>query len=189
MEQACEYRAATGLLSFIYAWSVNDPNVMREYLRIGVDGFITDSLPTLNGVLQEAEFQSSFRPPARLDNPFAPPNLAYGLAIYTGDLEGAGAGPDAHVQFTLTGAAGSACMVLDATLPSRLDQNSCTYMTLQTAGLGDLQSLTVQFVPLGGSTNWYLDRIDVVSLRFGASKTATFQRWIDASGPFTQALA
>jgi hypothetical protein len=189
MERACEFRAATGLLSFIYVWSVNDEERMRDYLRIGVDGFITDSLPTLNAVLQEEEFRSAFRPPTRLDNPFAYPNLAYGLAIYTGNLEGAGAGPDAHVQFTLTGAAGAASMVLDATLPDRLDQNSWTYVTLRTTDLGALQSLTVQFVPLGGSTNWYLDHIDVVSLRFGVSKVATFQRWIDASGPFTQQFA
>ena len=116
-------------------------------------------------------------------------NFAYGLAVFTGNVEGAGAGPDAHVQFTLTGANGSASMVLDATLPQRLDQNSWTYVTLQTADLGDLQSVTVQFVPLGGSTNWYLDRINVASFCFGVSKAAVFQRWIDASGSFTQALA
>jgi hypothetical protein len=138
MEQACQFRAATGALTFIYVWSVNDPNLMRDYLRIGVDGFITDDLPTLNSVLQEPEFQSAFRPPTRFDNPFAPPNLAYGLGIYTGNVDGAGAGPGAHVQFTLTGAAGAASMVLDATLPDRLDQNSVTYMTLPADDLGDL---------------------------------------------------
>ena len=189
MEEACEFRAASGLLRFIYVWSVNDPNVMREYLRIGVESFITDSLPTLKAVLQEDEFRSAIRAPTRLDNPFTPPNFAYGLAVFTGNVEGAGAGPDAHVQFTLTGANGSASMVLDATLPQRLDQNSWTYVTLQTADLGDLQSVTVQFVPLGGSTNWYLDRINVASFCFGVSKAAVFQRWIDASGSFTQALA
>jgi hypothetical protein len=42
---------------------------------------------------------------------------------------------------------------------------------------------------LGGSTNWFLDRIEVVSFRFGVTKMATFQRWIDATAPFTQALA
>jgi len=189
MERACEFRAATGLLSFIYVWSVNDEERMREYLRIGVDGCITDTLPSLVSVLQEDEFRNAFRSPTRLDNPFAPPNLAYALAIYTGDLEGAGAGPNAQVQITLSGAAGDAGMVLDATLPDRLDRNSWTYVTLPTADLGELQSLTVQFVNPGVSTNWYLDRVEVDSFRFGGSKVATFQRWIDASGPFTQPLA
>jgi hypothetical protein len=62
-------------------------------------------------------------------------------------------------------------------------------MTVPTDDLGELQSLTVQFVPLGGSTNWFLDRIEVVSFRFGVTKVAIFQRWIDATAPFTQPLA
>ena len=184
MDRACEYRAATGLLSFLYVWSVNEEERMRDYLRIGVDGFISDCLPKVNAVLQENEFRNAFRSPTRLDNPFAPPNLAYGLAIFTGDLEGAAAGPDAHVQITLTGANGDASMVLDASLPERLDRNSWTFVTLFTADLGELQSLTVQFVNPGAT--WYLDHVQVNGIRFGAAKVATFQRWIDDSGPFTQ---
>src|ERR1017187_4603821 len=184
MERACEFRAATGLLQFIYVWSVNDDDAMREYLRIGVDGFITDSLPKLNAILQEDEFRNAFRSPTRLDNPFAPPNFAYGIAIYTGDQEGAGT--DAHVKITLTGAAGNASMVLNACLPGRLERNSWTYVTLPTVDLGELQALTVQLVDDGVAAGWYLDHVDVRSFRFGAAKVVSFQRWIDASGTFTQ---
>ena len=184
MERACEFRAATGLLQFIYVWSVNDDDAMREYLRIGVDGFITDSLPKLNAILQEDEFRNALRSPTRLDNPFAPPNFAYGIAIYTGDQEGAGT--DAHVKITLAGAAGDAGMVLNACFPGRLERNRWTYVTLPTVDLGELQSLTVQLVDDGIAASWYLDHVDVRSLRFGAAKVASFKRWIDASRTFTQ---
>jgi hypothetical protein len=189
MEQACEMRAAAGALTFIYVWSVNDANLMRDYLRVGVDGFITDNLPLLTSVLQEDEFRSIFRAPTRADNPFTPANLAYGVGVFTGNVEGAGAGPDAHVQFTFTGASGSVVTLLDATLPNRLDQNSWTFMTVASGDLGALQSVTVEFVPGGGSTTWFLDRIEVVSVTYGVTKVALFQRWINASGPVTQAFA
>ena len=87
----------------------------------------------------------------------------------------------------LSEANGDASMVLDASLPERLDRNSCTYVTLFTNDLGALQSLTVQFVNAGAT--WYLDHVQVDSFRFGVSKVATFQRWIDDSGPFTQPFA
>lgn len=189
MERACELRAAAGALTFIYVWSVNDANLMRDYLRIGVDGFITDNLPLLTSVLRENEFRNAFRAPTRQDNPLSPANLAYGVGVFTGNVEGAGAGPDAHVQFTFTGASGSAVTVLDATLPDRLDQNSWTFMTVASGDLGELQSVTVEFVPGGGSTTWFLDRIEVVSVTYGVSKMALFQRWINATGPVTQAFA
>jgi hypothetical protein len=184
MERACEFRAATGLLQFIYVWSVNDDDALREYLRIGVDGFITDSLAKLNAILQEDEFKNAYRAPTRLDNPFTPPNFAYGLAIYTGDQEGAGT--DSRVKITLTGSDGHAVMVLNACYPGRLERNRWTYVTLPGADLGDLRSVTVQLVNDGLAASWYLDRVDVRSFRFGVAKTASFRRWIDASATFTQ---
>ncbi len=45
MEQACETRASAGRIKFIYVWTVRDPDKMREYIRIGVDGIIGGSSP------------------------------------------------------------------------------------------------------------------------------------------------
>jgi hypothetical protein len=80
-------------------------------------------------------------------------------------------------------------MVLNACLPGRLERNSWTYVTLPTVDLGELQALTVQLVDDGVAAGWYLDHVDVRSFRFGAAKVASFQRWIDASGTFTQMFA
>jgi hypothetical protein len=184
MERACEYRAASGLLRFIYVWSVNEEDGMREYLRIGVDGFITDNLPMLNAVLQEDEFRNAFRNATRLDNPFLPANFAYGIAIYTGDQEGAGT--DAQVKVTLSGGAGDASEVLNGCFPGRLERNSWTYVTLPTADLGELRSVTIQRDDDGIAADWYLDRVEVRSSRFGTSKTARFNQWICAAESYAR---
>jgi hypothetical protein len=34
--------------------------------------------------------------------------------------------------------------------------------------------------------DWYLDRILVQSYKYGASKQAVFNRWIDTTAPFSQ---
>jgi len=45
LELACETRAANGRTKFIYVWTLRDPDKMREFIRIGVDGIIAGSTP------------------------------------------------------------------------------------------------------------------------------------------------
>lgn len=142
MEQACEFRAAGNCTRFIYVWTVDDDDLLREYIRIGVDGIITDRLPALWGIVGEAEFTNLIRLATRSDNPFAPANFAYGLLVHTADIDMGGT--DANITFTLTGTAGSASMTVNMGLRGRMERGSWNYITLQSPNLGDLQSMTVQ---------------------------------------------
>ena len=101
LEAACGIRAQAGRPAFIYVWTVNAHDELREYIRIGVDGAITDDPSDLVSIAAEAEFSSLVRLATRADNPFKPGLFGYGLHIHTADKWMAGT--DANVTFTLTG--------------------------------------------------------------------------------------
>jgi hypothetical protein len=184
IERACARRATDGDPKFIYVWTVNDDELQRDYIRIGVDGIISDDLAMLRRVVAEPEFQTVIRLATRADNPFMPLNAAYGLTIHTGDV--LLAGTNANVAFTLTGSQGSATVNLDANRP--MEQNETTFVTLQSPDLGKLESISVQRDDNGIAPDWFLDTIEVKSFRYGVSARADFNRWIDSTAPFTQAL-
>jgi glycerophosphoryl diester phosphodiesterase len=142
MERACEFRAESNRTRFIYVWTVQDDDLLREYIHIGVDGIITDAVAKLRRISNESQFRSVIRLAARNDDPFSPANLAYGLTIHTGDTWMAGT--DANVTFTLTGAAGSASITVDTSRPRRMERNDWNLVTLHNLNLGALQSITVQ---------------------------------------------
>jgi glycerophosphoryl diester phosphodiesterase len=186
MERACEFRAEMNRTRFIYVWTVNDDDLMFEYIRIGIDGIITDDVGKLNNIAHDPQFASIIRLANRNDDPFRPSNFTYGLTIHTGDVWMGGT--DANVTFTLTGLAGTASKQVDTSLHGRMERNDWNYVTMQSPDLGALQSITVQRDNDGNGPDWYLDRIKVHSFRFGVSKEAVFNRWIDNTGPFTRAL-
>jgi hypothetical protein len=176
IERACQQRAATARPDFVNVWSVNDPGLQREYLRIGVDSMITDRPAQLRGIVLN-EFKSSLRIATRADNMWTTPNRRYGLAIHTGDV--GSAGTDARVTFTLTGTAGAVSKTVDTELNYRMEQNDTNYVTIETDGIGALQSVSVRHDDSGNGPGWFLDRITVASAQFGVSRTAVFSRWIE----------
>lgn len=186
MERACEFRAETNRTKYIDVWTVQDVDILREYLHIGVDGIITDTIGDLRGIIGESRFQPFIRLATRNDNPFRPANLAYGLAIHTGDI--LMAGTDTNVTFTIHGQNGDAAYILNTALPFRMERNDWNFVTIPSEDLGALLSITVQRDDQGNAPDWFLDRIRVSSFRFGVAKEAVFNRWIDSTSPFTQAL-
>src|SRR5436309_16067354 len=74
---------ATNRIRFIYVWTVEDSSVMEDYIRIGVNGMISDYPSVLAGILNKPEIRSLVRLAKRTDNPFVPYNFAYGLVVYT----------------------------------------------------------------------------------------------------------
>jgi hypothetical protein len=182
MEVACATRAMRGEPDFIYVWTVNEPNLEREYIRIGVDGIISDQIANLRQIAKESEFRSTVRMAERADNPFSPPNQTYGLAVVTGDVDGAGT--DARVTFTITGAKGSASVQVDASLNGRMERGQTNNVTIQGPDLGSLVSCTVQRDNSGNAPGWYIERIDVQSSTYQTSGTALFKGWINTTGPF-----
>lgn len=49
------------------------------------------------------------------------------------------------------------------------------------ADLGELKSITVQRNDEGNAPDWFLDRVQVRSKRYNASRRAVFNRWIGTS--------
>jgi glycerophosphoryl diester phosphodiesterase len=164
MEYACARRAANEDLKFIYAWTVNSDDDLREYIRIGVDGLITDDVGELSEIVR-SEFAGIIRMARREDNPHQPVNTAYGLVIKTADNYGAGT--DANLTFTVTGSLGSASVTIDSSLPGRMETDETNFVTLQAPDLGNLWSMTVQRDDQGAGPNWDLAWIQVRSFRYG----------------------
>jgi glycerophosphoryl diester phosphodiesterase len=186
IEHACGMRAGQNSFQFIYEWTNNDEERMREFIRTGVDGIISDDLDKLKRVSEEEEFQALIRYATRADNPFKPPNANYELSVHTGDVfMGA---TDANVTFTLTGSLGSVSKVVDTSLAGRMERNDWNFVTVQSANIGELVSVIVQRDDSGTAPDWYLDRILVESSKYGVSKQAVFDRWIDTRSPFTEPL-
>lgn len=196
LEQACEARASSGRIKFIYVWTLRDLDKMREYIRIGVDGIIAGSSPSgfdappvadLRALIGEEEFVPLIRFASREDNPFTPPNSNYGLTVHTGDRFNAGT--DAMITFTLTGTLGSAVKVVDASLigsvfgktSGRMERDAWDHVTIQSPDLGELKSIAVQRDDEGNAPDWFLDQIQVRSHRYGLSRRAVFNRWIGTS--------
>jgi glycerophosphoryl diester phosphodiesterase len=186
IEKACALRVGQGAFRFIYEWTNNDADRMREFIRTGVDGIITDEIETLLSLTREPEFSSLIRLARREDNPFEQPHAGYALTVHTGDVELGGT--DAQLTFTLQGARGSISKTIDASLLRRMERNSWDFVTIPSPDLGELASITVQRDDGGVAPGWFLDRILVESFRYRASRQATFERWIDTTAAFTQPL-
>ena len=114
IEQVCAFRAFTNQVRFIFAWTINDEELIREYIQIGVDALIIDEVEDLVRIVQQN--LALIRMADRSDNPMKPANCAYGLSVHTGDV--LLAGTNVHLAFTLKGTAGTAGVTLDANFAS-----------------------------------------------------------------------
>jgi hypothetical protein len=199
IEKACALRATSGNIKWIYTWTLGTAEFMREYLNLGVNGIIpgkasstfdAEAVGTLRSIVDQPEFKSTIRLAARIDNPFARPDTAYGLQIQTGAQHDAGT--DANLTFTLTGTLGSSSKTIDAStkgsLPGKMENSALDFVTLECLNLGTLLSITVQRDDEGNAPDWFLDHIVISSFRYGVTKQANFNRWIDSTLPFTVAL-
>ncbi|MFO0592888.1 MAG: PLAT/LH2 domain-containing protein [Polyangiaceae bacterium] len=184
MEAAVAARAARGDPKFIYVWSVNDEDLLREYVAIGVDGVITDEVAKLRDIVKESKYSSFVRLATRSDNPFLPPNAAYALTVLTGDTSHAGT--DANIRITLTGARGISSVTFATWRPGRMEAGTRSYVTLQSPDLGELQSITVEHDDHGNAPSWFLKSIQVESSRYQISRAVTFECWIDVSSPVSR---
>lgn len=186
MEQACATRAAHGWPRFIYVWTINCPELEREYIDIGVDGMITDDVAEVCAIVQSPEYATVVRMAKREDNPFEPANFAYALIVKTADRYLAGT--DSFITFTLTGSLGSVEKTLNAELIKRMERDGENFVTLQTPDLGVLQTITVSHDDRGNGPDWYLDWIEIVSARYGVNVHVVFDQWINAFESITRTL-
>jgi hypothetical protein len=184
VERACVLRAQTGDPRFIYVWTVNHDADLREYVRIGVDGIITDDVSGLRAVVADPSL--GVRLATRGDNPFRPAVAAYGLTVRTGDR--AGAGTDAQVTFTVHGDAGTATKTVDADLVNRFERDSQTSVTIPADDLGALRTVTVRRDDGGNAPDWWLEHVYVAGHAYGRAGVAGFHQWIDTTDPVTRTI-
>jgi hypothetical protein len=184
MERACALRAETGSPKFICVWTINSEQLKSEYIRIGVDGIISDDLEELSKLATDTAFQPTIRMAGREDNPFRPANNNYSLAVYTAD--GPMAGTDANLTFIVNGITGSAQVTVNAALRTRMERNHLNYVTISGTDLGDLISITVQRDNDGNAPDWCLEKIVVTSTFFPGSKIAIFKMEISNTTPVTK---
>jgi len=181
IEKACALRAATGNPKFICPWTVNEKKLGEEMIRTGVDAMICDDTDTLLEIINRPEYKHFVRLAVRDDNPFTPFNAAYSLKVHTADR--LMAGTDAIVTFILTGSNGSAQITVDSSYRARMERNRVNYITMQAPDLGDLISISVQRDDTGHAPDWWLDKIEVQSVKYKQQKTAVFNREINSVSP------
>ena len=114
----------------------------------------------------------------RDDNPFQPKLQAYGLEVTT--PSGAGNGTDANLQFTLNGCKGSATMTVNTGFifppvsalsiagynSGRMEQGNTDHVTIPSADLGTLESLTIYNDGTGLGPDWVFQNVRVSSARY-----------------------
>lgn len=188
IEKACWMRAVRGSPGFVEAWTVNSAENLELYLRIGVSGLICDrpGIERVRDLLGHGELAARYRLAGRADDPMAPDCPAYGLTIAT--ARGSLAGTDATIAFTLAGDRGAASVTVDTRLRGRMEAGSIDHVVLPADDLGALRSITVESDLRHLAPGWHLDSIVVESSRYGGSKTARFDAWIDSAAKVTRDL-
>jgi glycerophosphoryl diester phosphodiesterase len=189
IEQACATREAHGQPNFVDAWTINSVDNLLIYLRLGINAMICDAdgIARTKQMLALPEFAPRYRLAGRFDNPQAPDRFGYALIVKT--LDDGGAGTDANITFTLTGANGSASSVVDTNYDARMESGQTNFVVLFSRDLGALQSVTVQSDQTGNGSRWDLATITVESFRYGGPhKTATFNLPIGTTAPVTRPL-
>ncbi len=140
----------------------------------------TEASPQTDSNLDVSEIQQlasvvSAHPEIRLatrdDNPFQPKNQSYGLEIPT--PVGFGNGTNANLQFTLTGCRGTAQITMNSGFivppiytTGRMESGQTDYVTIPSADLGTLASLTIYNDGTGLGPDWTFKDIKVSSAKY-----------------------
>jgi len=194
-------RASKGFpKSVTYVYVLNSAKSEHSFINRGVDGIIPDSFFDLmvqdfdpsyiDDLLVVVRQHPEIRLATRDDNPFQPANEAYGLEIVTSDVYTAGT--DSDLTFTLNGSRGQATITVNTGeihlgyYSGRMEQGNTDYVTIPSADLGLLSSITIHNEG-GLGDGWHLASIRVSSARYFGANTnhnaeyiATFNDWIKA---------
>jgi hypothetical protein len=173
---------------FVYVWTLNSKDAIRNYMRMGVDGvfvnhrgLLSRGMSTIFDVLNEPEFRRRLRLAVRGHDPFAVSHDAPYLLTVETDAQ-SHAGTDADLTFRLTGADGSLSTTISAKPPGLFEARDRNVVTLEGSDIGPLKLLTVSRNTAGGAPGWYLKAITVSSSRLPRSHRFAFDTWIPRRG-------
>ncbi len=193
-------RATTGFPKVVtYVYVLNSQKSEHSFINRGVDGIIPDAFfldprsrnfdPSfIDDLLVVVSQHAEIRLATREDNPFQPANEAYGLEIVTSDVYAAGT--DGDLTFSLNGSRGQATITVNTGeihlgyYSGRMEQGNTDYVTIPSADLGQLSSITIRNEGWLGD-GWHLASIRVSSARYLGANTnhnaeyiSTFNDWI-----------
>ena len=160
-----------------YAYPIEPTSRMHAYITAGADGLIPDvdfqpqiwsgTLEKLAVLAAIVAARSDVYLATAAEDPFHPPNEAYGLRVDTADVSGAGT--DANLTFKLTGACGSAQVTIDTSYQKLFERADRNYVTIQSKNLGKLKSLEISSdgscSAITGAT-WTAGKVQISSARW-----------------------
>jgi glycerophosphoryl diester phosphodiesterase len=153
--EAIAHKALRRGIRFVYVWTLDDKGSMRDYLRMGVDGIMTNDVNDLVEVIGESEFQAKVKFAARSHKPFDQSTLpAYVLTLRTG-IRGS-AGTDSNLRFNLVGERGTISTRINAKPTGLFEQGQTNRVTLIGEDVGTLQKLTISRDSAGNAPGWFL---------------------------------
>lgn len=177
---AAKHVQALGGFKMVIAWVLAQQQSIRSYLQLGVDAILTDlnDTETLLQVLNEPWFAGRFELAQMGHNPFSTAIPAYALTIKTSNS--LFASTDGQIRFTLTGKAGHIELIIDAGMDGILEKDSVNYFAIEGKDIGEITSLTIEFVAGGVTSGWLPETIKAESL-IHAPVTFTYgpNEWID----------
>ncbi|KAL5313048.1 hypothetical protein ACEPPN_019475 [Leptodophora sp. 'Broadleaf-Isolate-01'] len=203
IEWPVAWRTGYGLLQAVYEWTSDDLDRIREHIRIGADGvmsnfelIIPEGLPDLPAlkplvdmVKTDREIRRLVRMSTRSDRILGSSKHGYLLWVYTGNT--GAAGTDAKITFVVRGELGIAKKTVDTSLQGRMESGKTDFVVIHSRDLGNLFEVTI-YNDMGasflGNSAWRCDKISVVSMRYGVDVTAVFGVNIDAT-PVTRSFA
>lgn len=173
---------------FVYVWTLNRKDAIRNYLRLGVDGVFVNFTGALSrglgntlDLLRDSEFRNRLRVAVRAYDPFAAPRSpSYLLAVETDSRSDAGT--DADLHFRLVGTRGSLTKTISAKPRGLFEAGDRNVVTLEGADVGPLDSLAVSRNTAGNAPGWFLKAITVSSLNLARSHRFNFDTWIPRRG-------
>ena len=135
----------------------------------------------IKGLVSVVAGHSEIRVATRDDNPFLPKLQSYGLEIET--PTGDGNGTNANLQFTIAGCKGSAKATVNAGFivpltytSGRMENGQTDYLTIPSADLGTLASVTIYNDGTGLGPEWTFKDVKISSAGYiGADLNHTFE--------------
>lgn len=145
--------------------------IPNQYLISCLTSPITDSdldVSEIKDLVSVVSAHPEIRLATRDDNPFLPKLQSYGVEVAT--PTGSGNGTNANLQFTLTGCKGTANMTVNSGFivpptytSGRMENGQTDYVTIPSADLGTLASITIYNDGTGLGPDWTFKDIKISS--------------------------
>jgi hypothetical protein len=183
IEQGVAVRTGYAELQYVYEWTTDDVDRMRKFIRIGVDGVMSnfeDSNPLglqqlVDLVNSDLEMRRLVRMATPRDRLLQTVSAGYVLIVRTSS-QGA-AGTDADITFAVRGELGIVKKRVNTSLQGRMENDGTDFVTIQARDVGSLIDITIRNDMANsvlGNSRWRCESIKVVSARYGVKKAATF---------------